>query len=218
MTRGLGSSTPQAPAPIQQGHAKTRVSPGACQGRSVRRIGRARQLRARMCCRVHVAAHRTMRMRRRRKQTASLMCGDRGVTSAAYAAGAGAGGMVYCVGADAAVCALEPSGGALAARWSAGNHPLACVAASPGVSMGTAPWDGCGVLHQEVTRGRGVQRNLLLFVPTRWDSAETMRGSVWALCTRQRICRLGVCGALRLRPVTALSCLREHAYQPALLV
>ena len=57
---------------------------------------------------------------------------DRGVTSAAYAAGAGAGGMIYCVGADAAVCALEPSGGALAARWSAGSHPLACVAASPG--------------------------------------------------------------------------------------
>ena len=57
---------------------------------------------------------------------------DRGVTSVAYAAGAGAGGMVYCVGADAAVCALEPSGGALAARWSAGSHPLACVAASPG--------------------------------------------------------------------------------------
>ena len=72
----------------------------------------------------------------------------RGVTSAAYAAGAGAGGMVYCVGADAAVCALEPSGGALAARWGAGSHPLACVAASPGTrahgcmeGKGRQKWD-----------------------------------------------------------------------------
>ncbi len=50
----------------------------------------------------------------------------------AYAGGAGAGGMLYSVGADAFVCALEPSGGSLATRWAAGNHPLTSVAASPG--------------------------------------------------------------------------------------
>ncbi|KAK9833465.1 hypothetical protein WJX81_007454 [Elliptochloris bilobata] len=74
-------------------------------------------------------------------------CNEGGVTSVANAAGAGAGGMVYCVGADAAVCALDPSSGTLAARWGAGNHPLACVAASPGCqavlvgSSSLALWD-----------------------------------------------------------------------------
>lgn len=120
---------------------------------------------------------RDVRMRRRTGRQSRCALRDRGVTSVAYAAGAGAGGMVYCVGADAAVCALEPSGGALAARWSAGSHPLACVTASPGARVHGcmenlwAAASGCYVI--QITQPAAI---------ICMCSGGTMRGKVYARC------------------------------------
>lgn len=58
----------------------------------------------------------------------------RGVASLAFADGAGASGMVYSVGADSQVAALEASSGAQVLRFKASSHPLSCVGAAPGVS------------------------------------------------------------------------------------
>jgi hypothetical protein len=56
----------------------------------------------------------------------------RGVTSLAYAEDAGSAGMLYSVGRDGHVCALDASTGAQVLRFKAGRHPLACIGAAPG--------------------------------------------------------------------------------------
>lgn len=55
----------------------------------------------------------------------------RGVASMAYAAGAGSSGLVYSVGADCMVCALDAATGAEVMKFKAGSHALTCVGASP---------------------------------------------------------------------------------------
>ena len=58
----------------------------------------------------------------------------RGVTSLAYEADAGASGLLYSVGADGSVCALDAASGAQVVKFKAGSHPLSCVGAAPGQS------------------------------------------------------------------------------------
>lgn len=54
----------------------------------------------------------------------------------AYAEEAGAGGLLYAVGADCRVVALETGAGAQVLRFRAGKHPLRAAAASPGDPLG----------------------------------------------------------------------------------
>lgn len=61
-----------------------------------------------------------------------LKCRHRGVAALAYSEGGGSGGLVYSVGADCQVVALEAASGQKALRFKAGNHPLSAAAASPG--------------------------------------------------------------------------------------
>lgn len=56
----------------------------------------------------------------------------RGVAALAYAEEAGAGGLLYAMGADARVVALETGAGEQVLRFKAGKHPLRAAAASPG--------------------------------------------------------------------------------------
>ena len=62
----------------------------------------------------------------------SVWCPCRGVASLAYAAGAGSNGLLYSVGADCNVCALDAASGAEVMRFRAGSHALSCVGATPG--------------------------------------------------------------------------------------
>ncbi|KAK9919005.1 hypothetical protein WJX75_008642 [Coccomyxa subellipsoidea] len=58
-------------------------------------------------------------------------CNEGGVTSLAYEADAGASGLLYSVGADGSVCALDAASGAQVVKFKAGSHPLSCVGAAP---------------------------------------------------------------------------------------
>ena len=62
----------------------------------------------------------------------SVWCSCRGVASLAYAAGAGSNGLLYSVGADCNVCALDAASGAEVMKFRAGSHALSCVGATPG--------------------------------------------------------------------------------------
>ena len=53
------------------------------------------------------------------------------MASLAYAAGAGSSGLVYSVGADCMVSALDAATGAEVMKFKAGSHALTCVGASP---------------------------------------------------------------------------------------
>lgn len=53
------------------------------------------------------------------------------MASLAYAAGAGSSGLLYSVGADCMVCALDAATGAEVMRFKAGSHALACIGAAP---------------------------------------------------------------------------------------
>ena len=66
-------------------------------------------------------------------QRCHIYCGRccRGVASLAYAAGAGSSGLLYSVGADCVVCALDAATGAEVMRFKAGSHALSCVGAAP---------------------------------------------------------------------------------------
>ena len=62
----------------------------------------------------------------------SVRVSCRGVASLAYAAGAGRNGLLYSVGADCNVCALDAASGAEVMKFRAGSHALSCVGATPG--------------------------------------------------------------------------------------
>ena len=61
-----------------------------------------------------------------------VQCCCRGVASLAYAAAAGSNGLLYSVGADCNVCALDAASGAEVMKFRAGSHALSCVGATPG--------------------------------------------------------------------------------------
>ena len=62
----------------------------------------------------------------------SAACWHRGVAALVYSEGGGSAGLLYSVGADCQVAALEAATGQQALRFRAGNHPLCAAAASPG--------------------------------------------------------------------------------------
>ena len=54
------------------------------------------------------------------------------MTSLAFEADAGAAGLLYSVGSNNHVCALDAASGAQVVKFKAGSHPLSCVGAAPG--------------------------------------------------------------------------------------
>lgn len=54
------------------------------------------------------------------------------MASLAFEAEAGAAGMLYSVGADSRVCALDASSGEQVLKFKAGSHSLTCVGAAQG--------------------------------------------------------------------------------------
>ncbi|CAL8463784.1 g3318 [Coccomyxa elongata] len=57
-------------------------------------------------------------------------CNEGGVASLAFEAEAGAAGVLYSVGADSRVCALDASSGEQVLKFKAGSHPLTCIGAA----------------------------------------------------------------------------------------
>ena len=53
------------------------------------------------------------------------------MASLTYAAGAGSRGLLYSVGPDCVVCALDAATGSEVMRFKAGGHALSCVGAAP---------------------------------------------------------------------------------------
>ena len=60
--------------------------------------------------------------------------------------GGGKAGRISSCGADCCVTVLDAANGDVLARFRAGKHALSCVAATPGVSTGSATW--CMVWQQ----------------------------------------------------------------------
>ena len=73
----------------------------------------------------------------------------RGVASLAFEAEAGAAGMLYSVGADSRVFALDASSGEQVLKFKAGSHPLTCIGAAPG-QLPPILLRNLGILHHRL--------------------------------------------------------------------
>ncbi|EIE18810.1 NUC189-domain-containing protein [Coccomyxa subellipsoidea C-169] len=146
-------------------------------------------------------------------------CNEGGVTSLAFEADAGAAGLLYSVGSNNHVCALDVASGAQVVKFKAGSHPLSCVGAAPDCqsvlvgSSSLALWNVAEQKRVAKFMGHSLPVRAIAFSPSGSHALSASEGerqvALWALPT------IAATTSKKSRPSVGLLSLEEPAVQLA---